>query len=140
MRYTVDENCLIGSKIPEPRPTVFELRIYDHVQKLDPAKYGISGLPVFDPGQYFITSGDAIAKTRYMSKIAWAYAGQVKSIVGKSPKKKKAEFLKMAWATAGEVTRLLNHLIAARGDAIFLETDFREHHLLVVAKNPRVRE
>lgn len=137
-----DDLPLIGNPISgDPPPIAFELRVYDHIQKLDPADYDLGPeYPGFDPAYYFITSGDAVAKARQLSKDIWALAGKVRALAGKKPKGKVKQYEKACWQAAGNAKRLIGHLIAARGTAVHLETDRIQHKLLVVSKNPRARD
>ena len=141
---------------------IYELVVNEFVEPINPPS-GIQ-LEQIDPNQYFITSGDAIQKTKYMAKVLWAYAGRARKILKsvKKPPKDLVEFEKHCWKQAGGVNRMLAALIRARGKDIFLETErnvigergtvgsgiagaagsgiLGEHQacaLLVVPKNPR---
>ena len=127
---------------PNMQPAVFELRIHDHIPAIKPEDYGLpADAPSFDPLDYFVTSGDAVHKTKFMSKELWAFAGKVRSYVGSyagnAPKDKKAAYEKAAWSAAGKANVLLNNLIKARDPACFLETEWRCHSLLCIPKNPK---
>jgi hypothetical protein len=116
----------------------YVLDVFDFVQPLDPP-------PQFDmeslnPNDYFVTSGDAVQKTRYLSEIVWAYAGTVRKQLRKMKRPSKAAkvFEKLCWKQAGGCTRMLNALIKVRGEAVFLETEWNsDRKLLCIPKNPR---
>lgn len=64
-----------------------------------------------DPHQYFITSGEAIAKAEKLEKDIWLMAGKAR--------------------------QLKNLLKKARGPAVYLETEWNDGRLLLKRKNPR---
>lgn len=112
------------------REPYYELDVQEHVPTLDPADYGATG-PVFDPKKYFITSGDAIFKVRFMiSELEALHA----SIDGDGPWRRA-----VGGALRGAHS-LLEYLVAARGTQIFLETEHVDHKLWVIPKDPRKRE
>ena len=72
-----------------------------------------------DPLDYFITSGDAVSKARILQRDLRS-AGAIHE--------------------ADRANALVEALIAARGNAIFLETEYSsDHRLLCIPKNPRAR-
>src|SRR5208283_1406468 len=108
---------MITSKIgPNQLPSnSYELDIYDHISVIDPKDFGYRGKP-FDPKAYFITSGDAIQKTKFLLKELRAYAERI-------PKDN------TDWRAAAEAAliggqSMLDYLIQARGPSIFLETEW----------------
>jgi len=119
------------------QPPVFELVLADHIQFVDPIRYGVECESI-NPAEYFVTSGDAVQKTIVLERDLWALASELRKRVNRtkaSAKLKKYE--KAIWSSAGKARSLLNKLIKARGDAIFLETEFDNHHLYCTPKNPR---
>ena len=118
-------NVKIGDPIPEKRPPSYELDILKHVQAVDPKNYGAKGI-LIDPIQYFITSGDAVSKTKALLKDFTKAASESKG--------KYATALKKAVKLTQE---LVVNLELARGDACFLETEWDNHVLFVIPKNPR---
>jgi len=51
----------------------YVLDVLDFIQPLNPPpQFGMKSLNATD---YFITSGDAVQKTRYLAKVIWSYAG-----------------------------------------------------------------
>ena len=109
----IDGKCgKVGDPIPEPRPAVYELAVEAHV----PAAGGVN------PRDYFITSGDAVSKARTLRR----------------------DLLSLGTSAGDEAAAaadtLIGHLVAARGDAIFLETEYdSDHRLFCIPKNPRKR-
>lgn len=103
---------------------VFILNIYDHVDFIRGADY--DELLELDPKSYFITSGDAVQKTLYMLEEMRAMEKKIKNKYKRALKKNivKAE-------------KLLELLIDARGPDCFLETEWENHTLKCVPKNPR---
>lgn len=101
----------VGDPIPVPRPAVYELVVETHI----PAVGGLI------PRDYFITSGDAVSKARTLQR----------------------DLIALGTAQGDEAARateiLIDHLVAVRGDAIFLETEWDDHRLLCIPKNPRSR-
>jgi len=132
----------IGDPIPaDNRPTVYELVIYDHVPFVNPADYKVE-FESIDPHYYFITSGDAVEKTRVLEREMWELAGKVRKHIKtiKKPTKLQKEYEKAVWNAAGKARTLLRRLREARGTDCFLETEWDDHKLLCVAKNPRSKE
>jgi len=110
--------------------SIYELDIYDHVQPIDPALYGADGI-FFNPQQYFITSGDAISKTKFLIQELTTYL----------PNTSNNELWQDATLQAIVGAKsMLEYLIAARGEAIFMETEWNNHRLYTIPKNPRNRE
>jgi hypothetical protein len=150
----------IGDPIPDPPPAVFELVIYDHVPFIDPRDYKITDLEGIDPRDYFITSGDAVEKARVLDKDLWKYVGglnkqlyqaiaahekcsnaEAQALVnaGKIPNKFKLfkQYNSLMWKVAGQSRSMIKALLAAKGANIFLETEWNNHKLLCIPKNPR---
>lgn len=119
---------------------VYELILSDFVYPLIPPDE--LDVVSFDPRIYFITSGDAVCKSRILSRDLWNYAGMIRKKTNnlKRKTKKITEFEKLCWAVAGQASKMINCLIKARGTAIFLETERGENgSLLVLCKNPRIK-
>ncbi len=57
-----------------------------------------------------------------------------------SAKKREQTFAKNLMAAAKKCKQFLTKLKEIRGDAVFLETEFREHTLWVIPKNPRAKD
>lgn len=119
---------------------VYELDINDFLSKLTPPP-GFSVKPI-DPTDYYITSGDAIQKTKYLAKILWDYAGRVRHELHEmeNPTLEQSEFESECWRQAGAATKLLNLLIKVRGEDVFLETEWDAHRLICIPKNPRSKQ
>jgi len=150
----------------DDRPAVFELVVYDHVPFIDPISYGLSDPELtkrsIDPARYFVTSGDAVEKTKVLERDLWAWAGDLRKYTyqliekehgcdnahaqvlfrgGTRPTKPKKynQYESDVWKAAGSARKLLNALITARGEDCFLETEWENHKLLCIPKNPRNR-
>ena len=150
----------VGDPIGEPPPDVYELIISDHVPYVDPATYGLSEERSIRPSDYFITSGDAVEKTKILERDLWELAGSLRKrsceiisteknvnyvkaqqlyrqgIRPKSPARF-SEFEEAIWKAAGASRKLLNALKKAKGPNVFLETEWDSHRLLCIPKNPR---
>ena len=78
----MSDYVLIGEPADSPH-AVFELRIWDHLNKIDPTEFGVSDVPSLNPANYYVTSGDAISKTKQLVKDLKELLAKLKS---KSPK------------------------------------------------------
>lgn len=159
-----DELLKIGEPIPEPPPSVFELVVEDHVPFVNPRSYGLSSAAdtadSINPADYFVTSGDAVEKTKVLEKDLWHLAGELRKRSyallekehGCSPAEAQAlfrdgvrpsrpkrfhEYEAAVWKAAGQARKLLNALQKAKGENCFLETEWESHKLLCIPKNPR---
>jgi len=153
---------LVGQDFGDIKPSVFELRINDHIGNINPFKYGLEmeDFNSIDPNAYFITSGDAIEKAKVLEKDIWKLAGELRkysctllakerkvSIVkarslykkGKRPIKPQgfSDYESAVWKAAGQTRKMLNKLKIAKGIDCFLETEWENHKLLCIPKNPR---
>lgn len=118
MNYRDEEYCKVGDVIPEPRPSIYKLDIDAHVNRVGH----------ICPHDYFITSGDAVAK-------AAALATDLEDLANTD-----GEFAQLAADAAVAARNLVRSLIAVRGDSIFLELEWTpDHTLLCIPKNPRNR-
>jgi len=140
MRSVMVDNQYPRVGIAKPGSQVYELVISDFLQVLSPPNH--FELSEFDPNDYFVTSGDAVQKTKYLCKVLWSYAGEVRRQLNKMKRPAAADkkFEKLCWGQAGAARKMLNALIAVRGEDVFLETEWNEHMLIVIPKNPRVRK
>lgn len=150
----------VGEPIGEDRPSVFELTLEDHIQYVNPASFGLCGVDSINPADYFVTSGDAVEKAKVLERELWDLAGalrkkayalieeeyrctpseaQFKYRKGVRPSNPKrfGDYESAIWKAAGQARRLLNALKQARGDNCFLETEWDNHRLLCIPKNPR---
>lgn len=110
MNMQEDRRGRVGKPIATPRPPIFELDVTEHVQK-------VAGI---DPRDYFVTSGDAVAKARVLARDLRAL-GTVDGDMA-----------------ASQADHLVDLLVEVRGADIFLETEFDPNHvLLCIPKNPR---
>jgi hypothetical protein len=117
--------------------TVFEIKIYDHLNHIDPGEFGLTGVPKLDPEMYYVTSGDAICKTNQLHKDLWLLVGKIQKLAGKNPTKQLTLYLKALYSCAVKSKVLIDKLKIAKGEAIFLETEWRDGRVICVAKNPR---
>lgn len=143
-----------------PNDDVFILDVEQYVPILDPTKHGMPTAKKFDPNAYFITSGDAVQKSKVLERDLWTYAGYVRKLSceriaaekkityakaqelhrsGQRPKQPASwvEFEKDVWKAAGAARKLVAKLIQVRGESIFLETEWHNHSLLCIPKDPR---
>ncbi len=149
----------IGAPIVGQHPSVFELVVSDHVTWADPHTYGLDRAGI-NPIDYFITSGDAIEKTIVLDRQLWQLAGALRKelfqLIADDNKCDLAaaqslyrggvrphtlptfpDYEAAVWRAAGQCRKLLNALKIAKGDNVFLETEWVDRKLLVIPKNPR---
>ena len=150
----------IGEKWDGSKPAIFQLVIDEHVPFVDPKKLGLEAESI-NPRMYFVTSGDAVEKARVMERDFWDLAGRLRRRCidrmteehpnedvqqlyrdGVRPTEPKglAEYESAVWRAAGLARRLVNNLIIAKGEDCFLETEWDDHALLCIPKNPRNRD
>lgn len=150
----------VGDRILGDHPAVFELVLEEHVPFVDPNTFGIPNQSGINPRQYFVTSGDAVEKAKVLDRDLWKYAGDMRKLAyeliaeqnkvelqeaqkmyrdGIRPTEpvQFADYEKALWSAAGKARSLLNALIRAKGDNCFLETEWEQHRLLCIPKNPR---
>ena len=143
------EYHLIGDPIDKDNwPAVFELRLCNCLPCIVPKTFGLpADTPAIDPCAYFITSGDALSKAIKLEKDMWRLAAQLRAKYAKlkTVKNKKTwvfepkykEYVQTVWKCAGQCRAMVNRLYEAKGVNCFLETEWREQHLIVIPKNPR---
>ncbi len=122
----------IGDRLDNPRPSMFELCVLEHVPLLDPKKFGLEG-EIFNAHRYFITSGDAVSKARILVRDLKQLKADMAAIHNLN---------NPTWDTAigdrvQRAEHLLELLIEARGTSIFLESEYNDRRLWVIPKNPR---
>lgn len=123
-----------------PGYTVYELDIYDFMQPLEPPpEFEMDNV---DPVRFFITSGDAIQKVEYIIEFLGEYKGQAESKYSEmeDQNEEMAEFVFDCSEQLECAKKLLDELIYVRGDNVFLETEWIEHKLRCLVKNPRARQ
>ena len=120
----------IGKRIHDPPPTVFELVVEDYLPFIDPKVFGIKAESI-NPFDYFVTSGDAVEKAKVLERDYWKLAGRIRQA-----KVSKAYETAM-WKAAGQARKMLNALKEAKGENTFLETEWVDHCLILMTKNPR---
>lgn len=117
---------IVGEPIPENHPEIFELRLNKYATKINPIDFGVQDDPI-DPLQYFITSGDAVQKARVLHR----------DMVRMSQRHTNEELRSALDAAIELCSKLHDDLVAAKGTNIFLETEWENHRLLCIPKNPR---
>lgn len=150
----------VGDEIGDGRPAVFELVLEDHIPFVDPQSFGLTQVAGIKPADYFVTSGDAVQKARILEKDIWHLAGELRKqcyeLIGSERKcslsearakyrsgirpsspAKFAKYEAAVWKAAGQARRLHNALKIAKGADCFLETEWDNHMLLCIPKNPR---
>ncbi len=130
---------LVGEQASQGQPAVFELRLFDHLHAVRPDEFKLPlDTPSLDPRTYFVTSGDAVAKACQLEldtqKLVWRVAAKSKK------SKALTRYLRRLQQLLKDVKGLRQNLVDARGDSCFLETEWRSGALVVIPKNPRVRE
>jgi hypothetical protein len=155
----MDEYHQVGQPFGDEKPAVFELRISDHITNIDPSTFGVDGTRAVDPHEYFITSGDAVQKAKVLERDLWKLAGELRKesytliaderhtstikaqqLYRKGVRPKKPGFSQYeaaVWKAAGQSRKLVNNLRLAKGEDCFLETEWDNHQLLCIPKNPR---
>ena len=93
----------------------------------------------FDPASYFVTSGDAIEKTKNLSADLKKYKYDIirtVEVLG-SFTDIELEFVNQVDTAIENSQTMLADLYAAKGENCFLETEWESHEQKVVPKNPR---
>lgn len=137
----MNEDCPeVAEEFTDPPSSVFKLDIYKHIPFVNPEDYKLKDVNSIDPHKYFITSGDAVEKTRVMERDLWDLASELRRLIKTRPEIK--EYEKKVWSAAGKARALLNRLTRIKliCDALFLETEWSDHVLYLLAKNPRKKE
>lgn len=122
----------IGEKFSE-RPDVYQLVVNDHITFVDPLYYGLTNVKSIDPNRYFVTSGDAVEKTRVLLS---HYSSLIIELEAKA-EPHLTDYVKALKIAAGQCAVLLQSLKEAKGDNCFLEIEWENHVLKCIPKNPR---
>lgn len=145
----------VGDFISGQHPPVFELILDDHIKYINPKDYGLDQEYSLDPSSYFITSGDAVEKARILEKDMWSLANKLQNELSckensRNVRKTQANddaqiqnlhtYTTEILAEAKRATNLHIALKMAKGTNCFLETEWENHRLLCIPKNPRARE
>lgn len=119
------------------RPSIFSLNIDDVFPTIDPSSFGFIKIT---PRNYYVTSGDAIQKALYMKNDII----NLKKSLGEISREGQdnQSFVHQSLMTECDdairsTNKLLDNLYEARGEFVFLETEWDDHHLLCIPKNPR---
>ena len=164
----MSDYVLIGEQATSPH-AVFELRIWDHLPKIDPKQFGLTNVPSLNPADYYITSGDAISKAVQLVKDLTELLNTLRCkakpkrfglrcICGKKCSSKSGATLhrlscikylsklgtcphtnyeKTVALCLARAKQLILKLRDAKGPHCFLETEWVDHVLKLVPKNPR---
>lgn len=157
-----DEFVKIGEEIEGRSPSVFELVIEDHIEFVDPKYYDLSDTKYINPKDYFITSGDAVEKTKALKRDMLNLIDELQYELckliqiehcctfdkatdlyhgGLRPKSNRLNEYKLdVVESIAQIDKLLDNLKKARGGDCFLETEWDSHRLLCIPKNPRMRK
>lgn len=113
----------------DKRPAAFTLDILTHVPIVNPDDYNLPcDTPKINPEDYFVTSGDAVEKAKYMAQ-------QIRKL---SKSVTHTGYAAALSVMADNADYLIEKLITARGPDCFLETEWCGGHILIVIpKNPR---
>ena len=115
---------------------VYELVIQDHIQYIDPKDYKLNSVLDIRPSEFFVTSGDAVEKTKALVR---EYKFIINQLSVKFVSSKLADYVADLILQQNAAEDMLNLLIKARGTNVFLETEWNQHHLLCIPKNPRAK-
>lgn len=115
---------------------IYELVLEDHLIEIRPSDYKLSDVPSLNPTEYFITSGDAVQKTKALIRDYKEVIDKVQQCVLHIDVSKYLADVKVQCSHA---ETLLELLLKARGTNIFLETEWNQHKLLCIPKNPRAK-
>ena len=115
---------------------IYELVIEEHVIELKPTKYKLANVPVIKPNDYFITSGDAVQKTKALIRDYKEAIDALQQLILNIDVGAYLNDIKVQYSRAQEMLELL---LKARGSNIFLETEWNQHKLYIIPKNPRAR-
>jgi hypothetical protein len=129
----------VGDNISGQHPSVFELVLNDHIRYVDPKDYGLDQQYSLDPSSYFITSGDAVEKAKILERDIWLLVNKLRKELQQGDENFSAYTAEIL-ITAKQATNLHQALKVAKGTNCFLETEWENHRLLCIPKNPRARE
>lgn len=115
---------------------VYELVIDDHIEYVDPKDYKLIGVLDMKPKEFYVTSGDAVEKTKALVR---EYKLVINQLTAKVTSSKLANYVADLIIQQSAAEEMLALLIKARGTNIFLETEWNQHHLLCIPKNPRAK-
>lgn len=162
MESNMDNNLVRIGEITNTQPSVFELIIEEHVRFVNPEQYGLQDVKSINPADYFITSGDAVEKARILSIDMLGLANKLRNQLyqlieseyncslseaqdlfrdGTVPTRPERfhEYESDVWEAVEQTKALLEALKKAKGNNCFLETEWDNHKLLCIPKNPRMK-
>lgn len=132
---------LLGDYSPDC--SIYRLILEDHIKYVDPAKYGLE-IKGIDPTDYFITSGEAVAKARVLLKELREHYQEVKTGLHSKLSDNDeyceggvVDYLINLERCIQEAATLYDLLFEARANNCFLETEWDDNILYCLQKNPR---
>lgn len=135
----LDEHQKVGTVAEGQAGVRYELVISEFIKPLI-IPHDIEGLTSIDPYDYFITSGDAIKKTDQLYRDIAQLGRSIQQVIqGGSTSILMALDVECTEALQG-CLKMKQALENSRGKAIFLETDWIENKLVVIPKNPRLKD
>jgi hypothetical protein len=119
---------------------MYELNLSDYLLALIPPPF--LDVKKFDPAIYFITSGDAIQKSFKLRDDLRIYILDIRRNV-RHVDKRYAKIAKVFEAKClkamAMIRRMIKDIYKARGDAVFMETEWLDGKIICCPKNPRAR-
>lgn len=132
-----DNYTKIGSLRDSDQPAdVYELVVEDHVLYVNPKDYKLTGVLEIKPSDFYVTSGDAVEKTKALVR---EYKYVIGELTSKANSVRLADYIADLIIQQSAAEDMLSLLVKARGTNIFLETEWNQHHLLCIPKNPRAK-
>lgn len=155
----MSEYHIIGTPISKgDDPPVFELIIDSHVNHIDPKLFNVDEESI-NPADFFVTSGDAIQKTKYLKqcfeKLALVLKEKCLLLISEEEKNQEKvlnifnknlpdeewshtqSYYNAINKNISKTAELVRLLEEAKGSNVFMETEWNNHHLLCIPKNPR---
>lgn len=108
------------------------LDLNDHITPINYRKYNIPSSLYIDPQKYFITSGEAVAKSQ---KLLSDYKKLLQDLTTND--NISSEYIKAIKNRCREISELVEWLKNLKGDYVFLECDWRDRKLYCIPKNPK---
>jgi len=93
-----------------------------------------------DPKRFFVTSGEALQRTRYLHDFYVNYLANVRKQHKKIQSTESELFIDLCKTQVDGAKKILKKFIEIRGNDIFLETFWHEDKLTVTGKNPRIKK
>lgn len=128
----------IGEEIIGDHPAVFELVLSEILPYIDPRDYDLTEKGI-NPQDYYITSGDAIEKAKILRRDLIRHLEEIKNRLYESGIKPTgiSDYESAITYCVKQSEVLIEQLQIAKAGNCFLETEWDNHHLLCIPKNPR---